>query len=131
MLKIDTADLMDWLNNQNTTVGHTHSASHCFLSFYLQEKLGTRAVYVNETFTRVCKLSKWTDYQNPTWITKLIQATNDLHKYTMCNKFHPATLSKKLTKEDVLGCASKLLKQEKKSKVSKRKAVVNLLKGVA
>ena len=121
LLIIDPADLMSWLNNQQNTVGWTHSASHCFLSLFLQEKLGTRAVYVNVEYTRVCKLSEWTDYQNPPWITKLIQATNELHKYSKCTKFNPATLSKKLTKEDVLGCASKLLKQEKKTKVSKRK----------
>jgi hypothetical protein len=114
LLTIDSADLISWLNSQTSTVGHTHSASHCFLSRYLQDKLGTKAVYVNETYTRVCKLSKWTEYQNPPWATKLIQATNDLHKYSMCNKFNPATLSKKLTKEDVLGCAAKLLKQKKK-----------------
>jgi hypothetical protein len=114
ILEINPADLMSWLNNQTTTVGHTHSASHCFLSLYLQQKLGTRAVYVNEAYTRVCKLSKWAEYQNPPWVVKLIQATNNLHKYSECNKFNPATLSKKLTKEDVLGCAAKLLKQKKK-----------------
>lgn len=122
MLKIDTADLMSWLNSQHGTVGHTHSASHCFLSFYLQEKLGTKAVYVNETFTRVCKLSEWTDYQNPTWITKLIQATNKLHKLpAKLSKWDRPTVGKKLTKEDVLGCANKLLSEQEKSKVSKRK----------
>lgn len=88
----------------------------------MQEKLGTRAVYVNETFTRVCKLSEWTDYQNPPWITKLIVATNKLHKLpAKLSKFDRPTVGKKLTKEDVLNCANKLLSEEKKSKVSKRK----------
>lgn len=117
-IKIDTADLLNWLNNQ-TTVGVTHSASHCFLSFYLQQKLGTKAVYVNETYTRVCKLSEWTEYQNPAWVTKLIQATNKLHKLpAKLNKFDKPTVGKKLTKEEVLDCASKLLKQNSKREVA-------------
>lgn len=119
VLKINTADLLDWLNNQQGIVGVTHSASHCFLSFYLQEKLGTKAVYVNETYTRVCKLSEWTDYQNPTWVIKLIQATNKLHNLpAKLSKFDRPTVGKKLTKKDVLGCVGKLIKQEK-SKIKK------------
>ena len=118
LLKIDTADLLNWLTSQ-TTVGVTHSASHCFLSFYLQQKLGTKAVYVNETYTRVCKMSKWTDYQNPIWITKLIQATNKLHKLpAKLNKFDKPTVGKKLTKEEVLDCVSNLLKQNSKKQVA-------------
>ena len=113
-LSVDSRDLFNWLNNQpNTRQWITHSASHCFFSFYLRSRFKTKAIYVNETYTRVAKNSRWTEYANPIWITKLIQATNQLYNPSLPLKFTNPTVGKKINKKDILACAEKLLNKQR------------------
>ena len=115
-LPVDSTDLFNWLNNQpNTKQWVTHSASHCFLSFYLRTKFKTEAIYVNETYTRIAKHSKWTVYANPKWVTKLIQSTNQLYKPAVPIKWTKPTVGLKISKEEVLACAERLLSKQKKA----------------
>jgi hypothetical protein len=119
-LPINYDDFVSWLESQsnNKTIGITHSSSHSFFVGYLKEKTNLNAIYVFVNVTKACKNSNWKEYTNPDWMTKLINETNQLHKVPECTKYYIASLGKKLTKTEVLGCIAKL---SNKNKVKSKK----------